>query len=360
VLHAGLYYAPGSAKARLCREGKDALERYAQEKGIPVRTLGKLVVAVDASEDQRFVALKERAIANAVPGLEEVGPERIRELEPNVVARRGLWSPTTGIIDFARVTRAYADDVVASGGSIQLGWRATGFDVRGGAVTVTSDGGQSIRARHVVACGGLWSDRIGQEGRRSRDREMMIVPFRGDYYSLVGDARTLVRSLVYPVPDPRFPFLGVHFTRRHDDEVWAGPNAVLALRRTGYRRSDISVSDTAEVLAFPGFRRLAAKYWRTGAGELWRDLSKRAFLKDMQRYIPAIRSEDVRFGPSGVRAQAVRRDGTLVDDFDVVEAEGITHVRNAPSPAATASLAIGRMLASRTLERLEIRTRMPS
>jgi len=189
---------------------------------------------------------------------------------------------------------------------------------------------------------------------------MMIVPFRGDYYSLVGDARALVRSLVYPVPDPRFPFLGVHFTRRHDDEVWAGPNAVLALRRTGYRRSDISVSDTAEVLAFPGFRRLAAKYWRTGAGEFWRDLSKRAFLKDMQRYIPAIRSEDVRFGPSGVRAQAVRRDGTLVDDFDVVEAEGITHVRNAPSPAATASLAIGRMLASRTLERLEIRTRMPS
>ncbi|MGZ6260308.1 MAG: L-2-hydroxyglutarate oxidase, partial [Candidatus Limnocylindrales bacterium] len=268
VLHAGLYYAPGSLKARLCREGKAELERFAEAHAIPFERCGKLVVALDEIELPRLEALRERATANAVPGLEAVGPERIRELEPHAAGRRGLWSPTTAIIDFRRVAQAYADEVRAAGGTIETGRRVTAIQARGDELVLSTSRGELV-ARNLIACAGLQADRVAAlTGDRPLER---IVPFRGDYYTLRPDARQLVRGLLYPVADPRFPFLGVHFTRRIDGEVWAGPNAVLAFAREGYRRRDIDLGDLAGTLSDPGFLRLGARFWRTGALELWRD-----------------------------------------------------------------------------------------
>jgi L-2-hydroxyglutarate oxidase LhgO len=350
VIHAGLYYAPGSLKARLCREGKAALEAYCAAKDIPFETAGKLVVALDETELPRLEALRERAAANGVPDLEVVGPERFREIEPHAAGVRARWSPTTGIVDFRRVALAYADDVRAAGGSIWTGRRVTAIDQRTeGLVLRTTDG--DLVAGAVVACAGLWADRVAALTGDAGPGAPRIVPFRGDYYTLTPDARPLVRGLIYPVPDPRFPFLGVHFTKRIDGAVWAGPNAVLAFARTGYRRRDVSVPDLARTLAYPGFLRLAGTYLRTGLAEMWRDWSKGAFLRELQRYVPELRSDQITFGPSGVRAQALARDGSLVDDFDLAGSGRILHVRNAPSPAATASLAIGRELAGRAIER---------
>jgi L-2-hydroxyglutarate oxidase LhgO len=337
-------------KARLCREGKALVEAFAETHDIPFERCGKLVVALDASELDRLAALKERAVANGVPGLEEVGPERVRELEPHAAGIRGLWSPGTGIIDFRRVALAMADDLRARGVAISPGEEVTGLDVRPGEVVVTTRQG-AWRGSLVIACAGLQADRVaalaGTRGGPS------IVPFRGDYYTLTDDARDLVNGLIYPVPDPRFPFLGVHFTKRIDGNVWAGPNAVLAFAREGYRRRDISPSDLLGTLTDRGFLRLAGKYLRTGLGEMWRDWWKPAFVKELQRYVPEIRADQLRFGPSGVRAQALALDGTLVDDFVLGGTGRILHVRNAPSPAATSSLAIGSMLAGRALERLD-------
>jgi L-2-hydroxyglutarate oxidase LhgO len=351
VVHAGLYYAPGSLKARLCREGKAELEAYCETRGIPIVPTGKLVVAVDEGELDRFDGLRERATANGVPGLEVVGPERMAELEPAVVGIKALWSPTTGIVDFRRVALAYADDVRSAGGDIRTSWTVRAIEDHRGVTVLRSAAGDELSTRAVIACAGLWSDRVaamtGADGRGSP----RIVPFRGDYYTLTPDARPLVRGLIYPVPDPRFPFLGVHFTKRHDGAVWAGPNAVLAFARTGYRRRDVSPRDLVGTLTYPGFLRLAARYLGTGLAEMWRDLSKRAYLRELQRYVPAIRSEQLVFGPSGVRAQAVSPDGSMVDDFDLAGSGLVLHVRNAPSPAATASLAIGRTLADTAMER---------
>ena len=350
VVHAGIYYAPGSQKALLCREGKGLLERYCEEHGIPIAWPGKLVVALDEAELPRLAALKERALANVVEGLEEVGPERIREIEPHVRGIRALWSPRTGITDFALVTRAYADDVRSRGGRVELSRPVTAIERRPDALVLATPRGP-VQARAVVACAGLWSDRVAAlTGDRATDAPS-IVPFRGDYYTLAADAAPLVRGLIYPVPDPRFPFLGVHFTRRIDGQVWAGPNAVLAFRRAGYRRRDVSLRDLAEALGNPGFRRLARRFWRTGAAEMWRDWSKAAFVKEMRRYLPDLRGDQVAFGPSGVRAQALGRDGSLVDDFDLAGADRVLHVRNAPSPAATSSLAIGSRLAAEAVDR---------
>jgi (S)-2-hydroxyglutarate dehydrogenase len=349
VLHAGLYYAPGSLKARLCREGKAALEAFAEVHAIPFERCGKLVVALDDGELPRLDALRERAVANGVPGLEEVGPERIRELEPHAAGTRGLWSPETGIIDFRRVALAMADDLRSRGVAIVTGRPVTGLAERSAEVVVTTPGGDLV-AGLVVACAGLQADRVAAlSGARDGPR---IIPFRGDYYTLTPDARGLVRGLLYPVPDPRFPFLGVHFTKRVDGEVWAGPNAVLAFAREGYRRRDIRPFELLSTLADPGFLRLALRYPRTGLAEMWRDWWKSAFVRELQRYVPEIRSEQLSFGPSGVRAQALGRDGTLIDDFVLGGSGRILHVRNAPSPAATSSLAIGEMLASTALERL--------
>lgn len=359
VVHAGLYYPPGSLKARLCREGKAALEAYCVEKSIPLEHVGKLVVALADEELPRLAALHERATGNAVPGLEIIGPERIREIEPHAAGIRALWSPRTGIVDFRRVALAYADDVRAAGGTVATGRRVTGVEERPGEAVVRwsgsgagGRGGGELAASSVVSCAGLWSDRVAAMTGEGGHAAPRIVPFRGDYYTLTPPARALVRGLLYPVPDPRFPFLGVHFTRRIDGEVWAGPNAVLAFAREGYRRRDVSLPDLVSTLAYPGFLRLAGKYLRTGVAEMWRDWSKRAFLGELQRYLPELRGDQIVFGPSGVRAQAVARDGSMVDDFDFAGSGRVLHVRNAPSPAATASLAIGGVIADRVLERL--------
>ena len=350
VLHAGLYYQPGSLKARLCREGKAAVEAFAESHGIPFERCGKLVVALDESELERLASLRERAEANGVPGLEEVGPERIRELEPHAAGIRGLWSPGTGIVDFRRIALAMADDLRAQGVEILTGREVRGLDERDGEVVVATPAGE-VGATVVVACAGLQADRVAAlSGARDGPR---IVPFRGDYYTLTAEARGLVRGLIYPVPDPRFPFLGVHFTKRIDGEVWAGPNAVLAFAREGYRRRDLNPRDLLGTLTNAGFLRLAGRYLRTGLGEMWRDWWKPAFVRELQRYVPEIRSDQLVFGPSGVRAQALASDGSLVDDFDLGGSARILHVRNAPSPAATSSLAIGSMLASDALERLD-------
>jgi len=348
VLHAGLYYAPGSLKATLCREGKAELERFAEAHDIPIEHCGKLVVALDESELPRFEALRERAVANGVPGLEDVGRERIAELEPHAAGIRALWSPSTGIVDFRRVAHALADDIGSQGAEIHLGRPVSGIRETTGEVALETTSGPVV-ARYVIVCGGLQADRLAAMAGATDAPQ--IVPFRGDYYTLTPDARHLARGLIYPVPDPRFPFLGVHFTRRIDGEVWAGPNAVLAFAREGYRRRDLDLGDLVGTLAFPGFRRLAGRYLRTGLAEMWRDWWKPAFVRELRRYIPEIRSDQLTFGPSGVRAQALTRGGDLVDDFSLGGTGRILHVQNAPSPAATSSLAIGRMLAATAAER---------
>jgi (S)-2-hydroxyglutarate dehydrogenase len=349
VVHAGLYYAAGSRKARLCREGKVELERFAADHGIPLEHCGKLVVAVDESELDGLGALHRRASANGVEGLRWVGPERMAEIEPHVIGVAGLHSPLTGVVDFRLVSLAYADEVRKRGGAILLGHEVTGIERRPGPgesageewVLATTAG--DVGAGAVIACAGLWSDRVAaMTGHRGHER---IVPFRGDYLRLRTEARHLVRALVYPVNDPRFPFLGIHLTRRIDGDVWAGPNAVLAFAREGYRLTDVSIGDLAGALGDRGFLRLAMRFWRSGAAEMWRDVWRPAFAAEVRRYVPELRDEDLEPGPSGVRAQSVRINGEMVDDFSIGGAGRILHVRNAPSPAATASLAIGRELA---------------
>ena len=351
VLHAGLYYAPGSLKARLCREGKADVEAFAEAHDIPFDHCGKLVVALDDGELPRLAALRERALANGVPGLEDVGRERILEIEPHAAGIQGLWSPGTGIIDFRRVALAMADEIKAQGAEIVTSWPASDIDTRGPEVVVRGPDGEDRVASLVVACAGLHADRLAR--MTGDDDDPRIVPFRGDYYTLDPSAVGLVRGLIYPVPDPRFPFLGVHFTRRIDGAVWAGPNAVLAFAREGYRRRDVRVQDLASTLGYRGFQRLAGRHLRTGLGEMWRDLWKPAFVRELQRFVPEIRADQLRFGPSGVRAQALARDGSMVDDFSLGGRGRVLHVRNAPSPAATSSLAIGRVLATTALERLD-------
>jgi L-2-hydroxyglutarate oxidase LhgO len=348
VLHAGLYYAAGSKKARLCREGKAAIEKFADEHGIPYEHCGKLVVALSEEELPRLCAIRDRALANGVEGLEEIGPERIREIEPHAAGIRALWSPKSGIIDFRRASLAYAEEIRARGGAILTGREVRGIAGRDG-VWIVQTGAGDLSCRCLVSCAGLQSDRVAAMTGAEGDER--IVPFRGDYYRLKPEARRLVRGLLYPVPDPRFPFLGVHFGRTMAGEVRAGPNAVLAFAREGYRRSDFSLEDLSHTLAFPGFRRLIRRNWKTGLAELWRDWSKSAFTARLCRYVPEIRRGDLLFGPSGVRAQAVRSDGTLVEDFSIGESPNALHVRNAPSPAATASLAIGREIMELAINR---------
>jgi (S)-2-hydroxyglutarate dehydrogenase len=347
VLHAGLYYQPGSQKARLCTEGKRELQIFAGEHGIPYELCGKLVVALDGSELERLANIKQRATANGVEGLEEVGRERIRELEPHAAGIRALWSPKSGIIDFRRVALAYADEVRGRGGEIFNGEEVRA--IRSGDEQIVVTRRRELVARDLISCAGLHSDRVAAMTGDAGDER--VVPFRGDYYTLRSEARRLVRGLLYPVPDPRFPFLGVHFTKRIDGEVLAGPNAVLAFAREGYKRLDISPRDLASTLLFSGFRRLARTYLRTGLAEMWRDWSKRAFTAELQRYIPEISEGDLTFGPSGVRAQSLGVDGRMVDDFSISNGPHVLHVRNAPSPAATASLAIGRELAETAIAR---------
>lgn len=357
VLHAGLYYVPGSLKARLCREGKQMVQEFADEHGIRYELCGKVVVALDETELERLENIRIRAEANGVEGLRQIGGEELREIEPHCLGIRALHSPRTGIIDFRQVALAIADEVRALGGEIFTSSPVTGIEERrDGDLRFTVRGADGVErdvlARNGITCAGIYSDRVaamtGDEG------DERIVPFRGDYYTLTEDARHLCRSLIYPVPDPSFPFLGVHLTKRIDGQVWAGPNAVLAFSRDGYARSDIRPRDLAGALTYPGFIRLATKYLGTGLAEFWRDLSKQAFLKALQKMTPDLRGDQLIWGPSGVRAQSLKRDGKMVDDFSLAQSGRLMHVRNAPSPAATASLAIGRHLSGLAIDQFGI------
>ena len=344
VMHAGIYYKAGSLKATLCTTGVRLLFEYCAERGIPVDRCGKVIVATDPEELPRLEDLYARGLANGVPGLERIGPERLHELEPHAAGIAGLYSPNTAIVDFRQVARAYAADIRAAGGIIVTGCAVRRIAVRPDGIRLgTTRGGLAVRG--LISCAGLQSDRLAVLAGAPRD--MQIVPFRGDYYVLRPERRGLCRGLIYPVPDPALPFLGVHFTKRIDGEVWAGPNAVLAFAREGYRRVDVNVGDLGELAAFPGFWRMARTYWRIGVDEMLRDYVKPAFVRALQRYVPECRSSDVVPGPAGVRAQAVAADGTLADDFLVYAAPNQVHVRNAPSPAATSSLALAPRIADR-------------
>ncbi|MDQ3855003.1 MAG: L-2-hydroxyglutarate oxidase [Chloroflexota bacterium] len=345
VIHSGIYYAPGSMKARLCVAGKARLLRFCDEHGIPYDLCGKVIVVTDEEELPRLKNLYRRGQENGVPGLEMIGPERLRELEPYCAGIRALWSPTTGIVDYTQVTEVYADEVGEKGGEILTGHEVVGMEQLDGRYQLETTSG-TVEARYVVSCAGLQADRVASMS--GAPAVPKIVPFRGDYYVLRPERSELVRGMIYPVPDPRFPFLGVHFTRRMNGEIWLGPNAVLAFAREGYGRMDISARDLLETLTFRGFGMLAWKFWQTGFEEMYRDFSKAAFLAALRRYMPALRSEDIVFGPSGVRAQALGLDGSLVDDFVVNHKGHALHVRNAPSPAATSSLAIGELIADTT------------
>jgi (S)-2-hydroxyglutarate dehydrogenase len=349
VVHSGLYYKPGSLKAANCAAGREELYRFCEAHGVAHERCGKVVVAVDEAELPALAELERRGTANGLPGLRRISSDEIRELEPHVRALAGLHVPTTGIVDYVAVTRAFADTVTARGGDLLLGTRFLRCARDGDCLVLETTAGE-IRAHHLINCAGLHSDRVAR--RCGIDPGLAIVPFRGEYYEVAPERAGLVRNLVYPVPDPRFPFLGVHFTRMVAGGVEAGPNAVLALKREGYGRFSLSPRDLAACLAFPGFWRMAARFWRTGLAEQWRSLSKRAFVHALQRLVPDIGPKDVRRAGAGVRAQALTRDGALADDFRIVEADRMIHVLNAPSPAATASIAIGKSIARLAESRL--------
>ncbi|MEW6296972.1 MAG: L-2-hydroxyglutarate oxidase [Thermodesulfobacteriota bacterium] len=341
VIHSGIYYKPGSLKAQTCVAGASALIAFCERYDIPYERCGKVVVATAEDELPRLEELFRRGTANGVIGLEMIGPERLRELEPHVTGIKALYVPTTGIVDFSRVAQTYARLVQERGGAIKTRYRVLNIAQRTGELILETSHG-AVRSKFLINCGGLFSDRLARlAGVRPN---LQIVPFRGEYYLIAPQRRALVRNLVYPVPDPALPFLGVHFTRTIDGVIEAGPNAVLAFAREGYRKSQVVVRDLREILAFPGFWRMARKYWRTGLGEMVRSFSKTAFLKALQRLLPELTLNDLRPGGSGVRAQAIATNGALVDDF-VISVSGATlHVLNAPSPGATASLAIGRLI----------------
>jgi (S)-2-hydroxyglutarate dehydrogenase len=354
VIHSGLYYKPGSLKAQNCVEGRRALLRFCEAHGVPVDVCGKVVVATRPEHVPRLDELERRGVANGLAGLRRLTAEELRELEPHAAGVAGLHVPETGIVDYRLVTEAYAADVRAGGAEILTAARVISVARDGEEIVVETSQGDR-RARALVNCAGLQSDRVATLcGARP---DVRIVPFRGEYYTLRPEARHLVRNLIYPVPDPEFPFLGVHFTRRIGGEVEAGPNAVLALKREGYRWRDLSSRDLLATFGYGGFWRLARRYWRMGLGETYRSLSKRAFVRALRELLPEITSDDLGRGGAGVRAQALDRSGALVDDFRIVSGDRMIHVLNAPSPAATASLSIGRSIAEQAIAQFGLKER---
>jgi (S)-2-hydroxyglutarate dehydrogenase len=341
VIHSGVYYKPGSLKARLCVSGAAAMIEFCREHGVAHNVCGKVIVATHADELPRLEELRQRGEANGLAGLRLIVPEELREIEPHATGLRALLVPSTGTTDYAKVSEKYAELISARGGTVLTSAAATGIRRSVSEIVVETSRG-AFSTTSLINCAGLYSDRICRMA--GDDPGVMIVPFRGEYYELAPERASLVRALIYPVPDPRFPFLGVHFTRRISGKVDAGPNAVFALAREGYRHTDISVRDLASSLAFPGFWRMARKNWRNGLDEFRRSLSKPAFVRALQRLLPEISETDLVPGSSGVRAQALQPDGTLVDDFLFVPSGKILHVLNVPSPAATASLAIGKAI----------------
>lgn len=344
VVHSGIYYQPGSLKATLCRRGVGLLKDFCAEHGLEYREIGKVIVARDEAEVARLDDLQKRAEGNGVPGVRRLGPQELRELEPHVRGAAALHSPTTAIVEFTAVARALAADLGASGGRILLNHAVTGIDRTGGRVAVYANGDR-YEFDHLVLCAGLQSDTVSRLA--GDDAGPAIVPFRGEYYRLAPNRTGLVNRLVYPVPDPAYPFLGVHLTPRVDGNVDVGPNAVLALAKEGYRRTDLDPRELFKTLTWPGSLRLFRRHWRMGVHEYRGSLSKRAFTEAARAYVPELTPADLVAAPAGVRAQAVDRDGSLVDDFRISSLGPVTAVRNAPSPGATSSLAIAEYVVER-------------
>jgi L-2-hydroxyglutarate oxidase LhgO len=346
VIHAGLYYKPGSLKATMCARGRAMLERFCEEHGVRFERCGKVVVAIGDEDLPRLDELERRARANGLTGVRRIGASELREREPHATGIAALLVQETGIVDYADVVRAYAGEISRRGGEVRTNARATRIKRNGNRVIAESTAGD-VEARVLVACAGLDGDRVARAAGLQTD--VAIVPFRGEYWMLTPERTGLVKHLIYPVPDPAFPFLGVHFTRRVGGGIEAGPNAVLALKREGYTRTSFDGRDLWDVVRWPGFWRMARKHWKNGLREQLRSVSKRAFARACAALVPEITARDLVPAGAGVRAQALARDGTLVDDFAVIEAERMVHALNAPSPAATASLAIGEDLAARAL-----------
>lgn len=342
VIHSGIYYKPGSLKAAFCVEGRASMTRFCEENEIPVWTCGKLIMATRQEELPRLDTLLERGNANQVEGLKIVEPEEIAEIEPHVKSIRALYAPKTGIVDYRKVAHAYADRVRTLGGDIQFNSELKSV-ARNNGMTVLETKSGEYEAKNVVNCAGLHSDLVAE--MMGADPGVRIIPFRGEYYTLQKDKEHMVKGLIYPVPDPAFPFLGVHLTQTMKGWVEAGPNAVLALKREGYRKRDISPKDLLRTMAFPGFWKMSVREWKTGLWEMNRSFRKGVFLKSLQQLVPELTSSDLAKGGSGVRAQAVMRDGTLLDDFAIKQVDGAVHVLNAPSPGATSSLVIGKHIA---------------
>jgi (S)-2-hydroxyglutarate dehydrogenase len=348
VLHSGIYYKPGSMKAINCRAGKKAMEEFCAAEGIAYEICGKVIVAVDDSELAALARIYERGQANGV-SCEVIDKNRLAELEPHAAGVRAIHVPEAGIVDYRQVCARLAERVREREGEVRTATRVTDIRKNGQGVILSTTAGD-VETLVVVNCAGLQCDRVtAMSGEQPAAK---IVPFRGEYFALKPAVHHLCKNLIYPVPDPNFPFLGVHFTRMIDQSVECGPNAVLAFAREGYKKTDLNIADLAESLTYPGFLRMAAKYWKMGMGEMWRSVSKRAFVKALKRLLPEIEADHLEPAPAGVRAQAVARDGSLVDDFLIQETDRVINVGNAPSPAATASLNIGRLIAERLGSRL--------
>jgi L-2-hydroxyglutarate oxidase len=340
VMHSGIYYRPGSLKALNCRAGKAAMEEFCTRENIPFCLCGKIIVAVEESEMPRLEALVERGPQNGVD-CERIGPERIRELEPHCVGLAGIHIPEAGVVDYGQVAQRLAAIVGERGSRVVTSAKATSIRRDSARAIVETTAGE-FAAKQVVNCAGLYSDRVTRlSGTKP---SAMVVPFRGEFYALRAEGQHLVKMLIYPVPDPAYPFLGVHFTRRMSGMIECGPNAVLAFAREGYKNTTVNLRDLSETLTYPGFWRLAVRYWRIGANEMHRSFSKRAFVRALQRLVPEIKSEYLDWAPAGVRAQTVSPDGKMVDDFVIDETDRVVNVENAPSPAATASLNIGKLV----------------
>ena len=350
VIHAGVYYAPGSLRARLCVDGAAELYAYCDERGIPARRTGKLIVATRAEELERLDELERRGVANGVPGLRRIDASEIAEIEPHAVGIAALHSPATGVVDFGEVAASFAEELAAGGGTVTTGCPVGALAEGSGSVAIAHALG-STEARAAVVCAGAWSDRFAVAAGAPADPR--IVPFRGAYLRLRPDRDHLVRASIYSVPDPELPFLGAHLTRGPDGSVLLGPSALIVAARDGYRLSRVRKRDLADTLRWPGTWRLARRHWRAALGELRRAASRRAFVWEARRFVPDLRTSDFLAGPAGVRAQAVARDGSLVDDFVVSQTARSVHVRNAPSPAATAALPLARLIAERLLPLLD-------
>jgi L-2-hydroxyglutarate oxidase len=351
VIHAGMYYRPGSLKARLCRDGAADLYAFCAEHGVAVERCGKLIVAKSPDELPALKELKARGLANGVEGLQLLSAGEIKAIEPHATGSGALHSPATGIVDFSEVAEALASDLVSRGGSTMLGTEITGMSHEQGGVRLEHREG-AISARHAICCAGAWADRLAELDGAGPDPR--IIPFRGQYLRLLPHATRLVRGLIYPVPDPRLPFLGIHLTKRISGEVDLGPTALLVGARDAYMLSHVNADDLVSTVAWPGTWRMARRWWRTGLHEMRLAVSRRAFVRACAAYVPELTTNDVGPGPAGVRAQAVARDGSLVDDFAFSESHHALHVRNAPSPAATSSLALAAMIVDRAARVLDL------